>query len=268
MVGTYPTPPHVILTDQSEGQSRPLFLESSCELECRRMQLSHVAKNQNTPLTNDTFLELSRYYRPHFSQLRELIQHRSDGPVLQKRDDGTLIYISTMPGVSAQADTTAGDSSPIGPYHTKETVETFGITSVDTAFQQDTTGQGVEGQQVVLLNATTQNVDAYSGNTDKMTGGESSVSIIDFRQASELTDLLPISIHNQNSQKFMPVKTIKNSGGTKDDSEKHEQCGESESMAFLEQDIAQTLIQINPLSRFHNQSGKKCQQNVGNLRQK
>ena len=195
---------------------------------------------------------LIRYYRPHFSQLHDVIQHRADGPVLQKGKDGTSIWYT---------EPTAGTNSTIDPYESREAGDTCVVPPVDT-FQLDTShnviGQVVDGQQVVLLDATTKHVvDVYSGNTDRVTGSDSPISTIDVGQASELTDLLPTSIYNHISQ-GKPVtttsldgKTIQNSGAIGGGSV------ESESMTSLEQDIAQTLIQINPLSRFHGSHSDK-----------
>ena len=175
--------------------------------------------------------------------------------MLQKGKDGTVIWYT---------EPSTGTSSTIDPYESREAGDTCVVPPVDTTFQLDNShnnviGQVVDGQQVVFLDATTEHVvDVYSGNTDRVTGNNSSISTIDVGQASELTDLLPASIHNQISQ-GKPVaatssdgKTIQNSGAIDSGSV------ESESMTSLEQDIAQTLIQINPLSRFHgSQSDKK-----------
>ena len=185
--------------------------------------------------------------------------------------DGTItaIHSTSSPTNVTGKETAERSGSSVATYETKEDMHARGI-SVDnttTIGQHDTTSnimeQTTEDQQALVLDAATGSVIevVYSGSAGQVTEDETPVSTIDVRQASELAQMSQESIYHQTSQgRHSTVKTITSLENTQtvDHADASEfrtaqvvSSVDSESMTLLEQDIAQTLIQINPLSWLH-----------------
>ena len=188
----------------------------------------------------------SRYYRPAFRLLQGIIQQQPNGPLFQKRNDGTVVYVPKMvKETKTDHDRDKGLSKPSGDV--REIVEMY------TNEPRSNPGSLTDSQPVIVYGTATEkfiNVSSVHGNVSMY---ENSVTANDARKTSTQFS------HNQSEANFVSLKTatsttqalIDDTSGSIPRVQPSIFSSDSENITSLEQDIAQTLIQINPMSRLH-----------------
>ena len=193
----------------------------------------------------------SRYYRPDFPLLQDIIQQQPNGPLFQKGNDGTLVYV---PKISTETkihhDRGKGLSKP-SCGHAMEVVEMH-------TNEPDKSGSVTDGQPVYETVAEKIiNLDPINSNVSM---DENYVTADDIRKASTHFSHSPPREANDVAFKATTSTThalTDDASGCISKAQPSILSSDSENITSLEQDIAQTLIQINPMPRLHpNYRGK------------
>ena len=202
-------------------------------------------KMTSNSLKNKCDIDLS-IHRSHNNQLQGIIQQQPNGPLFQKRNDGTVVYVPKMvKETKTDHDRDKGLSKPSGDV--REIVEMY------TNEPRSNPGSLTDSQPVIVYGTATEkfiNVSSVHGNVSMY---ENSVTANDARKTSTQFS------HNQGEANFVSLKTatsttqalIDDTSGSIPKVQPSIFSSDSENITSLEQDIAQTLIQINPMSRLH-----------------
>ena len=202
---------------------------------------SHVC-----PSISYAFKCVSRYYRPDFPLLQDIIQQQPNGPLFQKRNDGTVVYVPKMANETKIDHDCGKDLSKPPSGDGSEIVEIY------TSGQP---GSVIDSQPTIVYETVAEKIINLGSVHSNVSIDGNSVTPDDIRKTST-----QLSRNQSREATFVALKTATNSTAQAfvDDD-----CGstskaqpsifsiDSENITSLEQDIAQTLIQINPMSGLH-----------------
>lgn len=185
-----------------------------------------------------------------------MIQQQAYGQV---QSDGSVVIVQRAPGLKGLIQNTDAAEDDSTAEDVNNAVLNLGSDVLQTVVEQ-----AVGDQQVVLLDATTGSViNVYSA--DQSSAIQTEGLNIAEQPPSQVTEFLPNTLQSQSSQgKYIASKASnakerqvrETAELTKVNEAKAEHSMNSNSITSLEKDIAQTLIEINPMSRTSDTSHK------------